>query len=43
MAMASNVTIAEAQDIVPVGVIAPDAVVTPGVLVHYLVGQELTA
>lgn len=43
MAMSSNVTIAEAQDIVPVGVIAPDAVVTPGVLVHYLVGQELTA
>lgn len=40
MAMASEMTIAEAEDIVPVGVIAPDVVVTPGVLVHWLVGQE---
>lgn len=40
MAMASEMTIAEAEDIVPVGVIAPDVVVTPGVLVHCLVGQE---
>jgi len=43
MAMASDKTIAEAEDIVPVGVIAPDVVVTPGVLVHCLVGQERTA
>jgi acetate CoA/acetoacetate CoA-transferase alpha subunit len=40
MAMASDKTIAEAEDIVPVGVIPPDVVVTPGVLVHCLVGQE---
>jgi acetate CoA/acetoacetate CoA-transferase alpha subunit len=40
MAMASTTTIAEAQDIVPVGVIPPDVVGTPGVLVHYLIGRE---
>jgi acetate CoA/acetoacetate CoA-transferase alpha subunit len=40
MAMASAITIAEAEDVVPVGVIPPDAVVTPGVLVHHLVGTE---
>jgi acetate CoA/acetoacetate CoA-transferase alpha subunit len=40
MAMASTTTIAEAQDIVPLGVIPPDVVVTPGVLVHYLIGRE---
>ena len=39
MAMAGAVTIAEAEDIVPIGAIAPDAVVTPGVIVHYLVGR----
>ena len=42
MAMAADKTIAEAEDIVPVGVIPPDVVVTPGVLVHCLVGQERT-
>jgi acetate CoA/acetoacetate CoA-transferase alpha subunit len=40
MAMAATTTIAEAEDIVPVGTISPDAVVTPGVLVHVLVGRE---
>ena len=40
MAMAATTTIAEAEDIVPVGTIAPDSVVTPGVLVHVLVGRE---
>jgi acetate CoA/acetoacetate CoA-transferase alpha subunit len=40
MAMASTTTIAEAQDIVPLGVISPDVVVTPGVLVHYMIGKE---
>jgi len=40
MAMAATLTIAEAEDIVPVGTIAPDSVVTPGVLVHVLVGRE---
>jgi acetate CoA/acetoacetate CoA-transferase alpha subunit len=42
MAMAADKTIAKAEDIVPVGVIPPDVVVTPGVLVHCLVGQERT-
>jgi acetate CoA/acetoacetate CoA-transferase alpha subunit len=41
MAMAGAVTIAEAEDIVPVGAIAPDAVVTPGVIVRYLVGRVI--
>lgn len=41
MAMAGAVTIAEAEDIVPVGAIAPDAVVTPGVIVRYLVGRAM--
>jgi acetate CoA/acetoacetate CoA-transferase alpha subunit len=40
MAMASSQTIAETEDIVPVGVIPPDVVGTPGVLVHHLVGRE---
>jgi acetate CoA/acetoacetate CoA-transferase alpha subunit len=40
MAMASAQTIAETEDIVPVGVIPPDVVGTPGVLVHHLVGRE---
>jgi acetate CoA/acetoacetate CoA-transferase alpha subunit len=37
MAMAAEVTIAEAEDIVPVGSIPPDAVVTPGMVVSLLV------
>ena len=37
MAMAGGITIAEVEQIVPVGSIAPDVVVTPGVLVHFLV------
>jgi acetate CoA/acetoacetate CoA-transferase alpha subunit len=40
MAMASTTTFAETEDIVPLGVIPPDVVVTPGVLVHYLIGRE---
>lgn len=40
MAMAGATTIAEAQEIVPIGSIAPDAVVTPGVIVRYLVGRS---
>jgi len=40
MAMASTTTIAETQDIVPLGVIPPDVVITPGVLVHFLIGRE---
>ena len=40
MAMAAQVVVAEAEDVVPVGVIPPDAVMTPHVLVHYLVSKE---
>lgn len=40
MAMAASTVIAEAEDIVPVGVIPPDAVGTPHVLVKHLVGKE---
>jgi len=36
MALAGRVVIAEPESIVPVGVIAPDAVKTPGVLVDHL-------
>jgi len=36
MAMAADTVIVEAEDIVPVGVIPPDAVKTPGVIVDYL-------
>ncbi len=37
IAMAADTTIVTAEHIVPVGVIAPDHVVTPAPLVHYLV------
>jgi acetate CoA/acetoacetate CoA-transferase alpha subunit len=40
MAMAGATVIAEAAEIVPVGVISPDEVVTPGVLVDHLVAME---
>jgi acetate CoA/acetoacetate CoA-transferase alpha subunit len=40
MAMAAGVVLAEAQNIVPVGVIPPDAVMTPAVLVNHLITQE---
>jgi acetate CoA/acetoacetate CoA-transferase alpha subunit len=39
MAMAAALTIAEAEDIVPVGSIPPDAVVTPGMVVSLLVSK----
>jgi acetate CoA/acetoacetate CoA-transferase alpha subunit len=39
MAMAADAVIAEAEHIVPVGVIPPDAVKTPGVLVDHLLGR----
>ncbi len=39
MAMAAKLVIAEAEHILPVGMIPPDAVKTPGVLVHYLLGK----
>ena len=40
MAMAAAVVIAESQEIVPVGVIAPDDVMTPAVLVDQLIARE---
>jgi acetate CoA/acetoacetate CoA-transferase alpha subunit len=40
MAMAGRTVIAEADDIVPVGVIPPDGVITPGLVVDYLVAKE---
>jgi acetate CoA/acetoacetate CoA-transferase alpha subunit len=39
MAMAANTVIAAAEHIVPVGVIAPDHVVTPAPLVDYLIAN----
>ncbi|HXP98191.1 MAG TPA: 3-oxoacid CoA-transferase subunit A [Telmatospirillum sp.] len=40
IAMAAAVVIAEAEEIVPVGCIDPDSVITPHVVVDYLVSQE---
>lgn len=40
MAMAADTVIAEADEIVPVGVIPPDEVVTPHVLVDYLIERR---
>ena len=40
MAMAADMVIAESQEIVPVGVIAPDDVMTPAVLVDRLIAKE---
>ena len=40
MATAARTVICEPREIVPVGVIPPDHVTTPGVLVHYLVRRE---
>lgn len=39
MAMAADTVIADAENIVPTGVIAPDHVMTPGVLVDYLIAH----
>ncbi|MGA0612789.1 CoA transferase subunit A [Caldimonas sp. KR1-144] len=40
MAMAADVVIAEAREIVPVGVIAPDDVMTPALLVDQLLASD---
>ncbi len=40
IAMAATTVIVEAEHIVPIGVIAPDHVVTPAVLVDYVVAHE---
>jgi len=42
MAMAADTVITEAKEIVPVGVIPPDDVITPYVLVDYLIEKEHT-
>lgn len=39
MAMAADVVIAEPDEIVPLGVIPPDGVKTPGILIDHLVGK----
>jgi acetate CoA/acetoacetate CoA-transferase alpha subunit len=41
MSMAAGTVIAEPDEIVPVGAIPPDAVRTPGVLVHYLLERRV--
>ena len=40
MAMAADTVLAEAQEVVPVGVIAPDDVMTPAVIVDHLIARE---
>jgi acetate CoA/acetoacetate CoA-transferase alpha subunit len=37
MAMAATTTIAEANEVVPLGVLSPDMIHTPGVLIDYLI------
>jgi acetate CoA/acetoacetate CoA-transferase alpha subunit len=39
MAMAAETVIVDAEHIVPVGVIPPDDIVTPAVLVDYLIAH----
>jgi acetate CoA/acetoacetate CoA-transferase alpha subunit len=41
MAMAGATVIAEAAEIVPIGVIPPDDVVTPAAVVDHLVQREI--
>ncbi len=43
MAMAADVVICEAREILPIGMITPDHVTTPGVLVDWLVGMKPAA
>jgi len=40
MALAATIVIAEPEEIVPVGVIPPDAVKTPGALVDHVIGRR---
>ncbi|MDG4656971.1 CoA transferase subunit A [Ectobacillus antri] len=40
MAMAGDITIVEAQEIVPVGALHPEEIVTPGVFVHHIVPSK---
>ena len=43
MAMAAETVIAEANEIVPLGVLPPDAVHTPGVLIDHLIERPRMA
>jgi len=43
MAMAADTVIAEANEIVPLGALAPDAVHTPGVLIDHLIERPRVA
>jgi acetate CoA/acetoacetate CoA-transferase alpha subunit len=43
MATAADTVICEAREILPIGMITPDQVTTPGVLVHHLIGVERAA
>ncbi|WP_425388191.1 CoA transferase subunit A [Ectobacillus panaciterrae] len=40
MAMAGEITIVEAEEIVPLGALSPEEIVTPGVFVNYIVASE---
>ena len=40
IAMAADVVFAEPQEIVPVGVIPPDSVMTPSVVVTHIIAKE---
>ena len=42
IAMAATTVIAQPREILPVGTLPPDAVKTPGVLVHHLIAREET-
>jgi acetate CoA/acetoacetate CoA-transferase alpha subunit len=43
MAMAARTVICEAREILPIGMITPDEVITPGVLVDHLIGMARAA
>ncbi|MGE5702785.1 MAG: CoA transferase subunit A [Clostridia bacterium] len=40
VAMAADITIAEVEEIVPVGELDPELIVTPGIYVDYIVGRD---
>ena len=40
IALAADITLVEADEIVPVGAIAPDHVVTPGAVIDHIISQE---
>lgn len=40
VAMAGNITIAEVEEIVPMGCLQPDEIITPGVFVDYVIPSE---